>query len=525
MTTNQSGKIIKDQSNLGQFSSAIAKICEERGIDKSSVISAVEAALAAAYKKDYGKKGQIILAKIDENTSETNFKQLKEVVDESVRTIEEEYIPEEIHQVPKTARKSEEKIETRSERIIKNQSESGEEVVLPRFNSDREVLLVDAKKVVPEIKVGDFIEFPLELQDTYGRIASQTAKQVIIQKIREAERESMYKEYKGKEGEVVNGTIQRVESGKVFVDLGKSIGVLFHSEQVPGEEYNVGERLKLYISRVDSDPKSLGVVLSRRHPQLLAKLFELEVPEIFSGTVKIKAVAREAGVRSKIAVCSTEEGVDPVGSCVGQKGLRVQAVIDELNGEKIDIIEWVKDDKKMIAQALLPAKVIDVELQGGDDIVPEKEKKEGEKDNDEVNQTSGCEEEVVTDDQEGDRQAVAYVLPDQLSLAIGKHGQNVRLAAKLTGWNINVEVVEKEDDEVDEEKNADSGDESVDEKTDDVTSKKKTAVDVENEKEEKIEDKEMADEEGVEESKGGTKEDDETPEKEVSDDKEKKNED
>lgn len=394
-------RIIKDPSSLGQFGSAIAQICEEKGIDKERVIESVEAALAAAYKKDYGKKGQIIMAKMDEKTGEVDFKQLREVVDASVRTIEEEYLSEDAHEVPKNAKKSKEVVER-----AHNQESSEESSILPRFNSERDILIEDAKKVDKAIAVGDFLEIPLETKDQYGRVASQTAKQVIVQRIREAERDSMYDEYKGKEGEIVSGTVQRVEMGKVFIDLGKAVGVLFSSEQIPNEQYRIGQRLRIYIDKVESDTKGPGIMLSRRHPNLLAKLFELEVPEIFSGTVEIKAIAREAGARSKIAVISNEEGIDPIGSCVGQKGTRVQAVIDEISGEKIDIIEWSDNVEKLIASALSPAKVVKVDL------------------NDET------------------REAKVYVMQDQLSLAIGKRGQNVRLAAKLTGWKIDVKTLE-----------------------------------------------------------------------------------
>ena len=251
-------------------------------------------------------------------------------------------------------------------------------------------------------KVGDIIEEKLESKSDYGRVAAQTAKQVIIQKIREAERDAMYDEYKQKEGEILSGVIQRIEGRNIFVDLGKSTGVLFPSEQVDGERYRLGQRLKVYIMKVEADPKGPGIVLSRTHPVLVQKLFEIEVPEIFAGTVEIKAMAREAGSRTKIAVSSTEEAIDPIGSCVGQKGTRVQAVIDELGGEKIDIIEWNDDLAKFISNALSPAKVLGVQLN------------------------------------ELKKEARVSVPSDQLSLAIGKQGQNVRLAAKLTGWKIDV---------------------------------------------------------------------------------------
>lgn len=415
-------KLIKDSSALGQFGSAIAQICEEKGIEKDKVIESVEAALAAAYKKDYGHKGQIILAHLGQDTGEVTFKQLREVVDETVRMVEHEYLSENAHEIAEGSKKSSEILDG-----IKIQETIEESETLPRFNSERDVFLEDAVKIDSSIAIGDFIETPLESKDQYGRVASQTAKQVIIQRIREAERDSMFEEYKEKEGEVVNGTVQRVEMNKVFVDLGKAVGVLFPSEQIPMERYRIGQRIKVYLSRVESDPKGPGITLSRRHPELLKKLFELEVPEIFAGTVEIKAIAREAGGRSKIAVISNEEGIDPIGSCVGQKGTRVQAVIDEICGEKIDIIEWNEDPAEMIASALSPAKVISVEMKSKEEADDEKEDKFVEK----------C--------------AVAYVVQDQLSLAIGKRGQNVRLAAKLTGWKIDVEVVDKDATEVDED--------------------------------------------------------------------------
>lgn len=446
MSTKKSKRIIKDASTLGQFSSAIAQICEEKGIEKDRVIESVEMALAAAYKKDYGRKGQLIVAKLDEKTGEVEFKQLKRVVDESVRQIENDDKNQPEEDLPKNAKKSQEERESVSDQ------EKGEldENVKPKFNPERDILLKDAKKIDKTIEVGDFIEIPLETKDSYGRVASQTAKQVIIQKIREAERDAMYDEYKNKEGEVVNGVVQRIEGRNVYIDLGKAVGVLFPSEQVPNDNYRIGQRLKVYIEKVESDPKGPGITLSRRSPNLLLKLFELEVPEIFSKTVEIKAVAREAGNRSKIAVISNEEGIDPIGSCVGQKGTRVQAIMDEINGEKIDIIEWNDDVEKMIASALSPAKVIKVDIK------------------------------------ESKKEAVAYVAEDQLSLAIGKRGQNVRLAAKLTGWKIDVVPLEKEEKE----------EVAVSEKTQEENQNQKTSQDKlekgESEAEEKIVEKEEA---------------------------------
>jgi N utilization substance protein A len=372
---------------LGEFGSAVMQIADEKGISRERVLEVVEAALAAAYKKDYGKKGQVIRAVFDEVAKTANFFLVKEVVDESVREFVEE--SEEGEDAPEAPE------------VIE-----GEER-LPRFNSERDMFLEEAKKIKKGAKVGDVIDLPLPPYDEFGRVAAQTAKQVIIQRIREAERESMFDEYKEKEGQVVNGTVQRIEGRNVFVDLGKSVGVLFPSEQIEGENYRMGQHVKVYLVRVESDTKGPGLLLSRTHPEMVRHLFSLEVPEIFTGTVEIKAVAREAGSRTKIAVFSAEEGVDPIGSCVGQKGTRVQTIIDALGGEKIDIIEWNENVEKFISAALSPAKVLSVQLF------------------------------------EEDKRAVVTVPDDQLSLAIGKRGQNVRLAAKLTGWKIDVTGAEK----------------------------------------------------------------------------------
>ncbi|HRY82434.1 MAG TPA: transcription termination factor NusA [Candidatus Moranbacteria bacterium] len=384
----------KDEENnsggrTGDFSSAISALCEEKGISKEKVVETIEAALSAAYKKDYGKRGQNIRSEFDELTGGAKFFLVKEVVDETMREFMEE-----TDEADKKTDKAEEKKQIDTE-------ENAEER-LPRFNPERDLILEEAKKIKKDAKVGDIIETELEQKTDYGRVAAQTAKQVIIQRIREAERDAMYDEYKNKEGEILNGVVQRVEGRNIFVDLGKSVGVLFPSEQIERENYRVGQRIKVYLQKVDAGTKGPGITLSRTNPEMVRKMFELEVPEIFSGTVEIKSIAREAGERTKIAVSSTEDGIDPIGSCVGQKGTRVQAVIDELGGEKIDIVMWNDDISKFISGALSPAKVLKVEIN--------EERKE----------------------------ASVSVLEDQLSLAIGKRGQNVRLAAKLTGWKIDI---------------------------------------------------------------------------------------
>lgn len=369
--------------NSNEFNSAITQICEEKGINKDRVMQTVEAALAAAYKKDYGKKSQNIRAEIDGVSGGVNFFLIKEVVDETSR----EFVV----------------FDEEGEREEKMEEVVDGEEKLPRFNPERDITLEDAILIKKDAKVGDTIETELETQENYGRVAAQTAKQVIIQRIREAEKDAMYEEYKEKEGEILNGTVQRIEGQNVFIDLGKATGILFPSEQVKGEEYKIGQRLKVYLGKIESDTRGPGIILSRTHAEMVRRLFELEVPEIFSGTVEIKAIAREAGSRTKIAVIAKEEGIDPIGSCVGQKGTRVQAIIDELGGEKIDIIEWNENIEKFISASLSPAKVLAVKIAN-----------------------------------EEEKEAVVIVPEDQLSLAIGQRGQNVRLAAKLTNWKIDV---------------------------------------------------------------------------------------
>ena len=369
--------------DIKNFTSAIAQIAEEKGILAEKVIETIEMAIAAAYKKDYGEKGQIIKAKLDPETGSVKFWQVKQVVDESMIYSEEEL-----------------------EKLKERKKEVPEEQKKIRFNPEKHIMRSEAKKIKPKIKVGQDLETLLETQEDYGRIAAQTAKQVILQRIREAEREVVFSEYKEKEGEIISGIVQRVEGRTVFMDIGKTLGILPREEQVFGEFYRPGQRLKVYVIKVEETPKGPVVFLSRAYPKIISKLFELEVPEVSAGSVVIKSVARESGSRSKIAVASTTEGVDPIGSMVGQRGTRVTAVINELGGEKIDIIEWSEDPEKYIANSLSPAKVLEVKP------LPK-------------------------------NKALAIVPEDQLSLAIGKDGQNVRLAAKLTGWKIDVRSPEQ----------------------------------------------------------------------------------
>ncbi len=363
------------------------QIAEEKGLQKERVLEAIEQAIAAAYKKEYGQRGQAIKAKLNTKTGKIEFWQLKLVVTE-----DQVYSEEELEQMKEAREKGE----------TWQDSEEKEKI---RFNPERHIMLADAKKEKKDVAAGDELEFKLEPKEEYGRIAAQTAKQVVLQKIREAEREAVLQEFQSKEGELISGLVQRVEPRMVFFDLGKTVGILPREEQVPGEFYRPGQRLKLFVMRVEDSPKGPTIFVSRAHPKLVTKLFELEVPEIGAGTVEVKGIAREAGSRSKVAVTSHAEGVDPVGSMVGQRGTRVSAVINELGGEKIDIIEWAEDPEEYIGNALSPARVLQAELQDKN-------------------------------------RAQAIVAEDQLSLAIGREGQNVRLAAKLTGWKIDVRTPE-----------------------------------------------------------------------------------
>lgn len=402
--------------DLKSFASAIQQIADEKGIAREKIFETIEMALAAAYKRDYGKRGQIIRAHLDPASGAVAMTQIKIVVDETMLKPEEEEDGEEVAPEIPAGPGRRPHLETDDEEL------SPEKKV--RFNPEKHLMLDEARKTKPDAQPGDELSFPVAYDEVagYGRIAAQTAKQVILQRIREAEREAVFDEYKDKEGELISGLIQRIEGRNVYVDIGRSAGVIPPEEQIPGERYHVGERIKVLIALVEKNPRGPGVFLSRTHPRLLKKLFELEVPEIATGAVEIKAVAREPGSRSKIAALSHETGVDPVGSLVGQKGVRVSTVIQELGGEKIDIIAWSDDPKELIAHALSPAKVVSVETS------------------------------------DARREARVTVPEDQLSLAIGKRGQNVRLAAKLTGWKIDVRPPAAEQDS---ESPADADGESV----------------------------------------------------------------
>jgi len=275
-----------------------------------------------------------------------------------------------------------------------------------------EVTVAEARRLKPDAQLDDVVEVDLELREL-GRIAAQTAKQVILQRVREAERQGIFSEYKDREGTLVRGIVHRIEKRTVIVDLGRTEAVLTEREQIPGERYSAGDRIRTYILEVKNTPKGPQVILSRSHPGFLIRLFEIEIPEIAEGIVQVRGAAREPGERAKLAVASTKRDVDPIGACVGLRGTRIQVIVRELRGEKIDILEWSDDLPTLVARALSPAKVASVTLQG-----------------------------------EGDGRAALVVVPDsQLSLAIGKKGQNARLAAKLTGLRIDVKSESELEDE------------------------------------------------------------------------------
>ena len=422
----------------------------------------INSALAAAYRKDFGHKNQNIIFEFDLDSGDMKVYDKKVVVDFPPEIIAEidalgrdkKYVKtneeleagavkvEEVEEVkPKKASSSsasakasadKKATEAKKKKAVKEEPRIEEVPVVKvavieevpavkpvvieedeispeeeakaaiKFNPKTELILDDAKKIKKSAKVGDELIIPLEIPDDFGRMAAQTAKQVIIQKIREAERENVFNEFKEKEHQLLNGVVQRREMRGVLVDFGKVTALMPFEEQIKNERYNPGERMKFYIVFVGMSIKGPEIIVSRASAELLRKLFWNEIPEINNGSIEIMAIAREAGARSKVAVKSNSENIDPIGSCVGQRGARIQTIINELGGEKVDIIEWNADPGKFISNSLSPAKVIGIEIN------------------------------------EAEKRTSVTVAEDQLSLAIGKEGQNVRLAAKLTGWRINI---------------------------------------------------------------------------------------
>ena len=387
---------------MSELVNAIKHLCEEKKIKYDLVISAIESSLAAAYRKDYGNKMQNIRVSFNPDTAKSKIQDVKTVV-EDLPEGEFEAIMEEIES--RANRTREERMEDRRKEEEKRSEEAvddqgGEEE--KKFNPKTDIQLKDALLIKEGAKVGDEIVFDLDEPEEYGRMAAQTAKQVIVQKIREIEKETIFNEFKDQEGLVLNGVVQRVEGRLVFVDLDKAIGILPMDEQVYGERYNPGDRIRVYVKEVRSGIKGAEIVLSRKSEEIVRQIFMMEIPELANGLIEIKSIAREAGARSKIAIYTDSENIDPVGSCVGQRGVRIQTIISELNGEKIDIVEYDEEPSRYISNALAPAKIVNMEI-------------------DETLQ-----------------RAIVKVDADKLSLAIGKGGQNARLAAKLTGWKIDI---------------------------------------------------------------------------------------
>jgi len=369
---------------------AIQQISQEKNISIESIVETIEAALAAAYRKDFGQKNQNIKVKYDLETGASRVFDVKTVVEDELKA--------------KAEAEAEERrlaLERGEELPPREEPEEGEEEEL-RYNPKLHIALSDAEPIKADAQVGEEIRVELEVPEAYGRMAAQTAKQVIIQRLREAERNTIYEEFKDKEGSVLTGTVQRREGPNILIDLGRATVILPLEEQIERERYNIGERLKIYLVSVEMGSRGPEIIVSRRNPEIVRELFQVEIPEIANGSIEIKGIAREAGSRSKVAVYTDEDNIDPIGSCVGQRGTRVQTIIAELGGEKVDIIKWSEDKAEFITNALLPAKILGIEI-------------------DEKNKTA-----TVTVDAE------------QLSLAIGKNGQNVRLAAQLTSYLINI---------------------------------------------------------------------------------------
>lgn len=377
------------------ISLAIKQIAEEKSIKPETVIDAIEAALAAAYRKDFGNKNQNIIIEFDPETGG-----MKAI---DVKTIVPDMDLEEIKRL------DEAEAAARDAALEKGEEPPELDTTRPRFNPKTEIMITEAKKLQGGVSIGDELRLPLEIPTAFGRMAAMTAKQVITQKLREAERLTIYEEYKDKVGEIVIGTVQRREGRNMLIDFGRFSVVLPPEEQILGEFLRPGARVKVFIVAVTLGARGPEIIVSRSHPNIVRRVFEQEIPEIQTGTVEIKAIAREGGSRSKVAVASSEEGVDPIGACIGQRGTRIQTIISELGGEKIDIILWNENPEIFISNALSPAKIAGIELD--------------------------AEQKVAT----------VTVAADQFSLAIGKGGQNVRLAARLTGWTITVQQLEGEE--------------------------------------------------------------------------------
>ena len=393
----------------------IKQICAEKGLSPESVLETINSALAAAYRKDFGEKNQNIQAEFDIDNGKAKVYDVKEVVEdltpEELAAMEEikrqrEELKEKIARGEITAEELKQMREDRAAEESEQAAGEGEEDGARRFNPKTQIQVTEAQAIKKDYQLGDIVKTELAIPGDFGRMAAQTAKQVIIQKLREAERNVIYQDYKEKEGKILTGMVQKFEGRNVIIDLDRVAAILPPQEQIQSERYKVGDRLKVYVSSVVLTTRGPEIIVSRAHTEIVKMLFSLEIPEIASGVIKIMGLAREAGSRTKIAVHTDDENIDPIGSCIGQRGARIQTIINELGGEKIDIIEFSKDQVKYLTHALLPAKVMKVVLN------------------------------------EADKSATVTVPQDQLSLTIGRAGQNVRLASKLTGWRISIKEQE-----------------------------------------------------------------------------------
>ena len=373
-----------------EIAKSIQIICDEKGLNPEAVMEAIESALAAAFRKDFGNRQGNYKVQFDVETGDMKVWDVKEVVED---------IPEEELEAAQEA------LAVRRESAREEGRELSEEEMadLVRFNPKTQIMMKDALALVKKPTIGQVLELPQEVPGEFGRMAAQTAKQVIMQKLREAERGAVMTEFEKQVGAIVQGTVQRRDrSGNVIIDLGRITGLLPQNEQTPRDMYRPGARFRLYVVSVGVGQRGPEIILSRKTTKMVEAIFREEIPEIQDGAVLIRAIARDAGNRSKVAVSTDDESIDPIGACIGQRGSRITTIITELGGEKVDIIQWNTNAVEFIKHALSPAKVARVEL------------------NEEA------------------KEAQAFVIPDQFSLAIGRGGQNVRLAAELTGWKITV---------------------------------------------------------------------------------------
>jgi len=414
---------------MSEITKAIKHLCDEKNLSYESVMEAISFALAAAYRKDFGNKQQNIKVEYDPEENTMQAWDVKTVV----KDISEEVLEQ-----------AQEELSARREQARKENHDLTDEDLedLPRFNPKTEIMLSNAKEVKKSAKIDEVLEIKLEVPTEFGRMAAQTAKQVIIQKVREAERGMVFDDFKEQEGEIIMGTIQRVEGRKTLVDLGKITGILPADNQIKRDIYRPGARMKFLVLSVEMTPRGPQIILSRNDNIFVESIFKQEIPEIADDTIVIKDIAREAGFRSKVAVYTEDDSIDPIGSCIGQRGGRINTIIEELGGEKIDIISYSEDIEDYITNSFSPAKVLEVSMD------------------------------------EEEKTAEVTVASDQFSLAIGRGGQNVRLAAELTGWTLKVKEHGSEGKEVSSEEEEEKAKEPAeDEKVEESTDKEESDKD------------------------------------------------